>query len=259
MDVRTKVRWSGTGSVELGPILLGDVEVGVGEGVLVGDLAEFVLMVRVEEGDEELFGAFELGLAERFLGLFLGFFVFIIEALVAGVRVGVLVVRVHLLSEGRVLFLMVPFIWAFVGGGHGNIFFVLGLGFVGRGHFWRVALRSEGQGNRSWSRWLLFLLDEGPLSHVVVELLEARHFVGQGLRLDPREELVPLTKIVNVLFGQVDAGRQLALVLLLGLREEGREVLLDQGKLLVLELPAHGARCGLVFNHWKVRVKIKND
>ena len=90
---------------------------------------------------------------------------------------------------------------------------------------------------------------------MIVKLLEAHHFVGQGLRVDAREKFITGTQVVDILFGQVDAGRQLAFVMLLGLCKEGREVLLDQGKLLVLELPAHGARCGLVFNHWKVRVK----
>ena len=51
---------------------------------------------------------------------------------------------------------------------------------------------------------------------MVVQLLEAHHFVGQVLRLDAGEGFLSLTEVVNIVFGKVYAGEQLALVMLLG-------------------------------------------
>ena len=55
-----------------------------------------------------------------------------------------------------------------------------------------------------------------PFPDVVVQLLEAHHFVGQVLRLDAGEGFLSLTEVVNIVFGKVYAGEQLALVMLLG-------------------------------------------
>ena len=84
---------------------------------------------------------------------------------------------------------------------------------------------------------------------MIVELLEALMLVVELLRVGAGEELVLGAKIINELSGEVDGGWLLALVLLLGLSEEGRDVLLDQRELHFRQWIGHEVRGGLVFNH----------
>ena len=87
------------------------------------------------------------------------------------------------------------------------------------------------------------------LSEVVIELLEALILGGDVLEVDPGEGLVLGAEIFHELFGEGDTVREPTLVMLLGLVEEVREVLLDVGELLVGQLRRQGAWRVFNLNH----------
>ena len=167
--------------------------------------------------------------------------------MVVRLMVGLLVVGVDGLAVRDVLLLMMAFEVA------------MGLNLSGRlsfgsfGLFRSVSLR-EGAlrrvGQLTGRSGLLLIMATDLLPEVVVELLEADLLVGQPLCIDAAEVIrFSIGEVLDVVSGEINAGRQLAVVLFLGLLDEGRGVGLDGGELLGVQLPRQEAWCVLVFGH----------
>ena len=244
--------------VKFKPVLLDDFDGPVFEDVLEGHFAKLVFLVGVEEVNKDLLGPLELGLADGVLLLVLVRLVLFFEALISDIGVRLLFVGVHVVAHRDILLFLMAFVEACCGDSNWRFFFFGKLGSWWRRRFLPRGIRSFWK--RSRSGWFLLVLLVGPFPDVVVQLLEARLLVGQGLYIDAGESFLSFAKVLDVLTGEVDAGGQLALVFFLGLREEGLEVLLDKAELPVFKLLVQCTlRRVLKLNHMESVFSIKND
>ena len=167
--------------------------------------------------------------------------------LVARLVVGLLVVGVNGLAERDILLLMVAFEVA------------MGMDLGGRLSFGSFALiRSVRLRKGALLRvdqcccggGLLLVMASDLLPEVVIQLLEADLLVVEPLGVDSAEVVrLSIGEVLHVVSGEINAGGKLAIVLLLGLLDEGRGVGLDGGELLGVQLARQEAWGVLVLGH----------
>ena len=88
------------------------------------------------------------------------------------------------------------------------------------------------------------------LPEVVIQLLEADLLVVEPLGVDSTEVVrLSIGEVLHIVSGEINAGGKLAIVLFLGLLDEGRGVGLDGGELLGVQLARQEAWGVLVFGH----------
>ena len=244
-----------------GAVLVRDVDAIFAELDHEGESAKLDLVVLVDEADEPLLGFLPSSLAEEALtgaggggrgvqGGLRGLAVaadFMFRLFVGGVDV---VAALHFLFFVVASELALGL----------NMRWRLGLGSLGLswgGTFRRSALGIVGQ--RSCGGGLFFIVAADLFSQVVVELFEALVLGRDRLEVDAGEELVLGAEVLNVLSGECDAVRELALVLLLCLVEKVRDVLLHVGELPVGQLRRQGVWRAFELNHMESVFKVKND
>ena len=239
--------------------IIDEVGTGVGDDHLVGESAEKILIAGVKEADNVALDVHEFALAKAALagvggprrGRDRGLGGLTVVARLVG---GLLEVGVDGLAERDVLFFMVAFVrslgmdmgWRITFGSFG---------------LWRSVRLVRGALLRVAQWWqaigLLFIVATDFLSEVIVQLLEADMLVVEELGVDTVEVgRVPSAEVLNVLSGEINAGGELALVLLLGRLDEGRCVLLDRRKLLGVQLHRQEAWCILILGHMKRAVSL---
>ena len=204
---------------------MGDIDATLVELDRESESAKLGLIVQVDQMDEVLFGVSPSSLSQKaravggVLGLVgdgrgLGWL-----AVVASLVGRFLEVGVNGLAEWDILLFMVAFIVA-MGSDLGRRLTFGIFGLVGSVRLRKGVLRRVGQ--CPGGSGLLLIVSADLLPEMIVKLFEADLLVVEPLDVDAGEGIrVSISEVLHIVSGEINAGGQLAIVLLLGLLDEG--------------------------------------